>query len=56
MGPATPITIGNRSGLIVSTGMKLYGEKRSCNMIEGRTKWIPQEIGVVLKKRFAQQG
>jgi hypothetical protein len=25
-------------------------------MIEGRTKWIPQEIGDVLKKRFAQKG
>jgi hypothetical protein len=51
VGLAALITIGNPAGLIVSTGMKMYGEKSGRNMIESRAKWIPQEIGDAVKNR-----
>jgi hypothetical protein len=56
VGLATLIATGNPAGFIVSTGMKVYGEKSGKNTIEGRAKQIGQEIGDVLKKRFQEQG
>jgi len=43
-------------GLIVSTGMKAYGEKTGSSGIEGRAKQTAREIADVLKKRFQEQG
>jgi hypothetical protein len=56
VGLATLVATANPAGLIVSTGMKAYGEKSGKSTIEGRAKQISQEIGDVLKKRFQQQG
>src|SRR5271155_5800254 len=56
VGLATLIATGNPAGFIVSTGMKVYGEKSGKNTIEGRATKIAQEIGDVLKTRFQEQG
>jgi Domain of unknown function (DUF4410) len=56
VGLATLVATGNPAGLIVSTGMKVYGEKSGSSTVEGRAKQIAQEIGDALKKRFQQQG
>jgi Domain of unknown function (DUF4410) len=56
VGLAALVATGNPAGLIVSTGMKVYGEKSGRSTVEGRAKQISQEIGDVLKKRFQQQG
>jgi hypothetical protein len=46
----------NPVGLIVSTGMKAYGEETGSSGIEGRAKQTAKEIADVLKKRFQEQG
>jgi hypothetical protein len=46
----------NPAGLIISTGMKAYGEETGSSGIEGRAKQTAKEIADVLKKRFKQQG
>jgi hypothetical protein len=56
VGLATLIATGNPAGFIVSTGMKVYGEKSGKNTVEGRAKQIAQEISDVLKVRFQDQG
>jgi Domain of unknown function (DUF4410) len=56
VGLATLVATGNPAGLIISTGLKVYGEKSGRNTVEGRAKQISQEIGDTLKKRFEQQG
>lgn len=56
VGLAVLIATHNPAGLIVSTGMKVYGEKSGSNTVEGRAKQISQEIADVLKKRFQEQG
>jgi hypothetical protein len=56
VGLAALVATGNPAGLIVSTGMKVYGEKSGSSTVEGRAKQIAQEIGDALKKRFQQQG
>ena len=56
VGIAGPIATGNRGGLIVSTGMKVYGEESGSSKVEGRAKQTAKEIADVLKQRFAQQG
>jgi Domain of unknown function (DUF4410) len=50
------IATGNPVGLIVSTGMKVYGEKSGGSKVEGRAKQTAKEISDVLKKRFQEQG
>ena len=50
------IASGNPLGLIVSTGMKVYGEKSGSSTIEGRVKQTVKEISDQLKTRFQQQG
>jgi hypothetical protein len=45
----------NPVGLIVSTGMKAYGEETGSSGIEGRAKQTAREIADVLKKRFQEQ-
>jgi len=56
VGLAVLIATHNPAGLIVSTGMKVYGEESGSNTIEGRAKKIAQEISDALKKRFQEQG
>jgi hypothetical protein len=46
----------NPAGLIVSTGMKAYGEYSGSAKVEGRAKQTAKEIADVLKQRFQEQG
>lgn len=56
MGAATFIATANPAGLIVSSGMKVYGEMSGSSKIEGRARKSADEIAEVLKKRFKEQG
>jgi hypothetical protein len=56
VGLAVLIATHNPAGFIVSTGMKVYGEKSGSNTVQGRAKQIAEEIGDALKKRFQEQG
>jgi hypothetical protein len=56
VGVAGLIATGNPAGLIISTGMKVYGEESGSSTVEGRAKQTAQEIAAELKQRFAQQG
>jgi len=56
VGVAGLIATGNPAGLIISTGMKVYGEESGSSTVEGRAKQTAKEIADVLKKRFEQQG
>ena len=56
MGLASLIATHNPAGFIVSTGMKVYGEKSGSSTVEGRAKQIAKEIADALKQRFQQQG
>jgi hypothetical protein len=56
MGAATFIATANPAGLIVSTGMKVYGEASGSSKVEGRAKDTAKEIAGVLEKRFKQEG
>lgn len=46
----------NPAGLIVSTGMHVYGEKTGSSKVEGRAKQAAEEIAEILKERFKEQG
>jgi Domain of unknown function (DUF4410) len=46
----------NPAGLILTTGMKVYGEESGSNTIEGRVAQIAKQIGDALKTRFQEQG
>ena len=50
------IASGNPVGLIVSSGMKIYGEESGKSTLEGRAKATAQEIAARLKIRFQEQG
>ena len=56
VGVAGLIATGNPAGLIISTGMKVYGEESGSSKVEGRAKATAKEIADVLKQRFQQQG
>jgi hypothetical protein len=56
MGVATLIATNNPAGLIVSTGVKVYGEKSGSAKVEGRAKQTAKEIADVLKGRFEEEG
>jgi hypothetical protein len=56
VGAATFLATANPAGLIVSTGMKVYGEASGSSRVEGRAKDTAKEIADVLKKRFEQEG
>jgi hypothetical protein len=56
LGTATFIATANPAGLIVSSGMKVYGEASGSSKVEGRAKDTAKEIAAVLKKRFQEQG
>jgi hypothetical protein len=46
----------NPAGLIVSTGMKVYGEESGKSKLEGRAKATAEEIADTLRPRFEEQG
>ena len=46
----------NPAGLIISSGVKAYGEASGSSRIEGRAKAVAQEIAETIKPRFQQQG
>ncbi len=50
------IATHNPVGLIVSGGMKIYGEASGSSKIEGRAKQVAKEIANRLKTRFEEQG
>jgi hypothetical protein len=56
LGAATWLVTGSPVGLIVSGGLKVYGEASGSSTIEGRAKATAKEIGDVLKTRFESQG
>jgi hypothetical protein len=56
VGAASLIATHNPLGLIVSTGMKVHGEKSGSSKVEGRAKQTAKEIADELKKRFQEQG
>jgi len=53
---ALAIATGNPVGLIVSGGMKLYGETSGSSKIEGRVNQTVKEITDQLRTRFQQAG
>jgi len=50
------IATHNPAGLIISSGLKVYGEESGSSTVKGRAKAIAKEIADVLKKRFQEQG
>jgi hypothetical protein len=50
------LATANPAGLIVSTGVKVYGEASGSSKVEGRAKATAKEIADVLKQRFQEQG
>jgi len=56
LGAATFIATANPVGLVVSTGVKAYGEASGSSTIEGRAKAAAKEIADQLQPRFQQQG
>ena len=56
LGAVGAIATGNPAGLIISTGMKVYGEASGSSKVEGRTQEIVEEITERLRTRFLQEG
>lgn len=56
LGVATFLATANPAGLILSTGMKVYGEASGKSTVSGRAQATAKEISTVLKKRFQEQG
>jgi hypothetical protein len=50
------IATGNPIGLIVTSGIKVYGEASGSSKIDGRADQTAKAIGTQLKARFQQQG
>jgi hypothetical protein len=56
VGGATWLATGSPVGLIVSGGMKLYGEASGSATVEGRAKQTAKEIAERMKLRFQEEG
>jgi hypothetical protein len=56
LGAATFIATANPVGLIIGSGMKVYGEESGRSKVEGRADATAKEIAKVLKQRFQEQG
>ena len=56
VGAATFAASGNPAGLIVTSGMKIYGEASGSSKVEGRAKQIVTEVAKRLEQRFKEQG
>jgi hypothetical protein len=59
-GAAVPLAVavasGNPIGLIVSTGVKVYGEESGSSTIHGKVKDIIAEVAKLIRPRFEQEG
>ena len=53
---AVALATANPLGLVLSTGMKAYGEASGRSKIEGRAEQTAKEIAARLEPRFRQQG
>jgi len=56
LGVVGAVATANPAGLIISTGMKVYGEKSGSSTIEGRAKDMAKEIADKLQVKFEEQG
>lgn len=56
VGAATLLATSNPAGLIISAGMKVYGEASGKSKVEGRAEQTAEEIAKALKKRFKELG
>ena len=56
LGVAGLVATANPAGLIVSSGVKAYGELSGSSKIEGRAKATAKEIADEIKPRFQQEG
>jgi hypothetical protein len=56
VGAASWLITGSPVGLIVSGGMKVYGEASGSSKVEGRAKATAKEIAERLEMRFKEQG
>jgi hypothetical protein len=56
VGLVTLLATHNPAGLIISGGMKVYGEASGKSKIEGRAEQTAKEIADILKKRFQEEG
>ncbi len=56
VGLVTFLATRNPAGLIISGGMKVYGEASGKSKIEGRADQTAKEIAEILKKRFQEEG
>ena len=56
LGAATFLATHNPAGLIINAGVQTYGEASGSDEVTGRAKATAKEIGVVLKRRFTNQG
>jgi hypothetical protein len=56
LGVVGAIATANPAGLIISTGMKVYGEESGGSTIEGRAKDMAKEITTVLQAKFKEEG
>jgi len=56
LGAAALIATHNPLGLIVSSGLKIYGEESGKSTVKGRAEQTAKEIADILKKRFQEEG
>ena len=56
VGGVVSLITRNPVSLIVSSGMKAYGEGSGSNKLEGRAKQTAQKIADILQQRFQDQG
>jgi hypothetical protein len=56
LGASVLAVTGNPIGLIVASGLKIYGEATGNDTVEGRDKQTVDQIAAQLKIRFQQQG
>jgi hypothetical protein len=56
LGVAAFVVTANPVGLIISSGMKVYGETSGNNRVAGRARATAKEIAAVLKQQFQDQG
>ena len=56
LGALSLIATHNPAGLIISTGLKVYGEESGKSTVKGRAAQSAKEIAAILKKRFQEQG
>jgi hypothetical protein len=56
LGALSLLATHNPAGLIISTGMKIYGQESGRSTVKGRDRQTAKEIADVLKKRFQEEG